>query len=305
MLKRKALKRIYLTTLVLFITLIIFSLDHLKENNNLIETEYVSNLNTSHLYLLNEDNYLVKVDFLLTKDNIEDNIKMIINELSSNNKKYLPLKGIIPSNTKLNNIKIEDNTINLDFSNDLLKVNKHLEEKVIESIVYSLLELDNINNVKISIDGEKLTKLEKNNKSLPVLLNNSFGINKTYDINKITDIEKVVVYYVLNEKDKNYYVPVTNYINSKDNKVKIIIDSLKGSFTSNTNLRSYLNSNINIDFKIDEDVLTFTFDSLNEDSLEQITYSLASSIFDSMDIEKVIFEVNSKIVDIKTKKQVE
>ena len=304
MIKRKALKRIYLTTLLLFISLIIFSLDHLKEDkkNSLIETEYVSNLNTSHIYLLNEDNYLVKLNFLLTKDNLEDNIKMIINELSTTNKKYLPLKGIIPSNTKLNNIKINNNTINLDFSNDLLKVNKHLEEKVIESIIYSLLELKEIDNVKIYIDGKQLTKLEKNNKSLPVLLDNSFGINKTYDINKITDIEKVVVYYVLNEKEKNYYVPVTKYINSKDNKVKIIIDSLKGSFTSNTNLRSFLNSNINIDFKIDEDVLTFTFDSLNEDSLEQITYSLACSIFDSMDIEKVVFEVNSKIVDVKTKK---
>ena len=303
MLKRKALKRIYLTTLVLFITLIIFSLDHLKEdkNNNLIETEYVSNLNTSHIYLLNEDNYLVKVDFLLTKDNIKDNIKMIINELSINNKKYLPLKGIIPSNTKLNNIDLNDNTLTIDFSNDLLKVNKHLEEKVIESIVYSLLELKEIDNVKISIDGKQLTKLEKNNKSLPVLLDNSFGINKTYDINKINDIEKVVIYYVFNEKEKDYYVPVTKYINSHDSKVKIIIDSLKGNFSSNTNLRSYLNSNINIDFKIDDDILTFTFDSLNEDSLEQITYSLASSIFDSMDIEKVVFEVNSKIVDVKTK----
>ena len=303
MLKRKALKRIYLTTLVLFITLIIFSLDHLKEdkNNNLIETEYVSNLNTSHIYLLNEDNYLVKVDFLLTKDNIKDNIKMIINELSINNKKYLPLKGIIPSNTKLNNIDLNDNTLTIDFSNDLLKVNKHLEEKVIESIVYSLLELKEIDNVKISIDGKQLTRLEKNNKTLPVLLDNSFGINKTYDINKINDIEKVVIYYVFNEKEKDYYVPVTKYINSRDSKVKIIIDSLKGNFSSNTNLRSYLNSNINIDFKIDDDILTFTFDSLNEDSLEQITYSLASSIFDSMDIEKVVFEVNSKIVDVKTK----
>lgn len=303
MLKRKALKRIYLTTLVLFITLIIFSLDHLKEdkNNNLIETEYVSNLNTSHIYLLNEDNYLVKVDFLLTKNNIKDNIKMIINELSINNKKYLPLKGIIPSNTKLNNIDLNDNTLTIDFSNDLLKVNKHLEEKVIESIVYSLLELKEIDNVKISIDGKQLTKLEKNNKTLPVLLDNSFGINKTYDINKINDIEKVVIYYVFNEKEKDYYVPVTKYINSRDSKVKIIIDSLKGNFSSNTNLRSYLNSNINIDFKIDDDILTFTFDSLNEDSLEQITYSLASSIFDSMDIEKVVFEVNSKIVDVKTK----
>ncbi len=303
MLKRKALKRIYLTTLVLFITLIIFSLDHLKEDkkNNLIETEYVSNLNSSHIYLLNEDNYLVKVDFLLTKDNIKDNIKMIINELSINNKKYLPLKGIIPSNTKLNNIDLNDNTLTIDFSNDLLKVNKHLEEKVIESIVYSLLELKEIDNVKISIDGKQLTKLEKNNKSLPVLLDNSFGINKTYDINKINDIEKVVIYYVSSEKEKDYYVPVTKYINSRESKVKIIIDSLKGNFSSNTNLRSYLNSNINIDFKIDDDILTFTFDSLNEDSLEQITYSLASSIFDSMDIEKVVFEVNSKIVDVKTK----
>ena len=304
MLKRKALKRIYLTTLVLFITLLIFSFDHLKENKNstLIETEYVSNLNTTHLYLLNKDNYLVKLDFLLTKDNLEDNIKMIINELSSDNKKYLPLRGIIPSNTKLNNIKIENRLINLDFSNDLLKVNKNLEEKVIESIVYSLLELKEFDNVKISIDGKQLTKLEKNNKNLPVYLNNTFGINKNYDINKITDIEKVIVYYVFNEKEKNYYVPVTKYLNSKDNKVKIIIDSLKGNFTSNTNLRSYLNNNTNIDFKIDNDVLTFTFDSLNEDSLEQITYSLASSIFDSMNIEKVIFEVNSKIVDVKTKK---
>ena len=304
MLKRKALKRIYITTLVLFIMMIMITLDHMQEskNNNLIETEYVSNLNTTHLYLLNKDNYLVKVDYLLTKDNIEGNIKNILNELYTTNKKYYPLKGIIPSNTKINKIDLKDNTITIDFSNDLLKVNKNLEEKVIESIVYSLLELKDINNVKISIDNKPLTKLEKNNKSIPVLLDSTFGINKDYEINKIKDIEKVVIYYVFNNKNKDYYVPVTKYVNSKDNKVKIIIDSLKGSFSSNTNLRSYLNKNTNIDFNINEDVLTFTFDSLNEENLEQVTYSLASSIFDTMDIEKVIFEVNSKIVDVKVKK---
>lgn len=304
MLKRKALKRIYITTLVLFVMLVMISLDYMKpeKNSTLLETEYVSNLNISHLYLLNEDNYLVKVDFLLTKDTLEENIKIILNELSVTNKKYLPLKGIIPSNTQINKIEIEGDTILLDFSNDLLKVSKNLEEKVVESIVYSLLELKEINNVKIGINGIPLKKLEKTNKSLPVLLDSSFGINKNYDINKITDIEKVVVYYVFNEKEKEYYVPVTRYVNSHDSKVKIIIDSLKGSYTSNTNLRSYLNKKMNIDFQMNEDVLTFTFDSLNEENLEQVTYSLASSVFDSMDIEKVIFEVNSKIIDIKERK---
>ena len=304
MIKRKALKRIYVTTLVLFIMLIMITIDYMKEEKHttLVETEYVSNLNTSHLYLLNEDNYLVKVDYLITKNDIKDKVLNIIEELNVNNKKYLPLKGIIPSNTKINSIELDKDTIILDFSKDLLKVNKNMEEKVIESIVYSLIELDDIKNVKILIDGKQLNKLEKKNQFLPILLNETIGINKDYSITSIKDIEKVVIYYVFNNKDKDYYVPVTKYVNSRDSKVKIIIDSLKGSFSSNTNLRSYLSRENNIDFNINNDVLTFTFDSLNEDNLESVTYSLASSIFDSMNINKVIFEVDSKIVDVKTKK---
>ena len=107
MLRKKALNRIYLTTLVMFIMLITFSFDYLKEENNttLQEIEYVSNLNTTHIYLLNEDNYLVKVDILLNKGDTIETVKQIIDNLSIDNKKYNNLKGLIPSNTKINNIK--------------------------------------------------------------------------------------------------------------------------------------------------------------------------------------------------------
>ena len=305
MLKRKALKKIYLTTLVLFIMLVTITIDYLKvdKNKNLIEIEYVSNLKTTHIYLLNVDNYLVKVDYLLRSDTKEENIKEILNELYVTNLKNGNLKGIIPSNTKINKIKIDNTTAIIDFSKDLLKVNKNLEEKVIESIVYSLIELDDIDNVKILIDGNPLTKLEKNNKNMPITLDSTIGINKDYEISSIKDIEKVVIYYVCNLNNNDYYVPVTKFVNSRDSKVKIIIDSLKGNYFSNTNLRSYLNRNTNIDFKLDDDILTITFDSLNDDYLESVTYSLASSIFDTIDIKKVIFEVNNNIVDIKTKEK--
>ena len=304
MLKRKSLNRIYLTTLVLFIMLVTITFDYLKvdKNNNIYETEYVSNLVTTHIYLLNKDNLLVKVDHLLRGNTLEENIEDIINELSVTNKKYSNLEGLIPSNTKLNSIMVDNKTVNLDFSNDLLKVNKNIEEKVIESIVYSLIELDDINDVKITIEGNPLTRLEKSNKNLPILLNESIGINKDYTINSIKDIEKVVIYYVFNNNEDNYYVPVTKYVNSHDSKVKVIIDSLKGNYFSNTNLISYLNRNSNVDFKVDTDVLTITFDSLNEDTLESVTYSLANSVFDSVDgINKVVFQVDSKIIDVKSK----
>ena len=303
MLKRKSLKRIYLTTLVLFIMLVSITIDYLKTNkdNNIIETEYVSNLTTTHIYLLNKDNLLVKVDYLLRYYDMLDNIKDVINELYVTNKENINLMGLIPSNTKINNIKIDDKTVIIDFSSDLLKVKTSLEEKVIESIVYTLIELDGIDNVKILVDGKPLEKLEKSGKNMPILLDSSIGINKDYAINSIKDIEKVTVYYVSNINDFDYYVPVTKYLNSKDNKVKIIIDSLKGNYFSNTNLRSYLSRNTNVDFKIEDDILTLTFDSLNEENLESVTYSLASSVFDSMDIKKVIFEVGERIVNVKTR----
>ena len=303
MLKRKALKKIYLTTLVLFIMLVTITIDYLKvdKNNTLIETEYVSNLKTTHIYLLNEDNYLVKLDYLLRGETKEENIKEVLNELYVTNLKNGNLKGLIPSNTKINNININNKTAIIDFSNDLLKVNRNIEEKVIESIVYSLIELDDIDNVKITIDGDALTKLEKSNKNMPITLNSSIGINKDYEISSIKDIEKVVIYYVCNINNNDYYVPVTKYVNSKDSKIKIIIDSLKGNYFSNTNLRSYLNRDTNIDFNLDNDILTITFDSLNDDTIESVTYSLAASIFDTMDIKKVIFEVDDSIVSIKNK----
>lgn len=306
MLKRKALKRIGLTTLVLFIMLITFSLEliNTKTNNKLEEIEYVSNLNTTHIYLLNKENYLVKVDTLINTEKIEDMAKNVLKNLYTSNNKYHNLKGLIPSNTKINKIEYQNDTIIIDFSKDLLAVNKKLEEKVIESIVYTLLEIKGISNIQIKIDGKILNKLEKSNITLPDVLDNSIGINKTFNINSLKDIKCVVLYYVFNNDYDDYYVSVYKYINSKDSKIKIIIDSLNGSYTSSTNLRSYLSYKNSIkDYKLDNDTLTITFNSLNDLNLESVTYLLSSSVFNSTnDIKRVIFENNKEIVAIRLNK---
>lgn len=306
MLKRKALKRIGLTTLVLFIMLITFSLEliNTKTNSKLEEIEYVSNLNTTHIYLLNKENYLVKVDTLINTEKIEDMAKNVLKNLYTSNNKYHNLKGLIPSNTKINKIEYQNDTIIIDFSKDLLAVNKKLEEKVIESIVYTLLEIKGISNIQIKINGKILNKLEKSNITLPDVLDNSIGINKTFNINSLKDIKCVVLYYVFNNDYDDYYVPVYKYINSKDSKIKIIIDSLNGSYTSSANLRSYLSYKNSIkDYKLDNDTLTITFNSLNDLNLESVTYLLSSSVFNSTnDIKKVIFENNKEIVAIKLNK---
>ena len=114
--------------------------------------------------------------------------------------------------------------------------------------------------------------------------------------------KKVLLYYGFNANNKDYVVTVTKYVNSSENKIKIIIDNLQGNYLGNTTLKSYLNKKNEVrDYRVDDDILTITFNALNDDLLEEVTYSLANSVFSSTDTSKIIFEFNDKIIDIKLK----
>lgn len=302
MLREKILRKIYLTTLIVFILFVISSFTINKNISN-IKVEYNNPL--SSIYLLNDDNYLLSVD-VITSNDIMESIPIIINNLKDNNKNYHGLKGIIPKDTKINDIKIENHILNIDFSKELLNVNKDLEEKVIESLVYSLLNLKDINGIKISIDHKPLKVLPNTNILLDDILTKKFGINKEYNINSIKDIKKVTVYYYDENNGNNYYVPVTKYLNSNDDKIKIIIDNLKNNYLAETNLMSYLNDKIKIEnYEYQDNLVTLSFNALSDlgpsDIKEEIIYTLANSIFDSTDITKVIFLEKDNIIDIKTK----
>ena len=67
----------------------------------------------------------------------------------------------------------------------------------------------------------------------------------------------------LNKNNKGYYyVPVTKINNDNRDKIKIIIDELATSLTYETNLMSFLDSNVKLlDYEISDDKIkrNFTF----------------------------------------------
>ena len=302
MLRRKILKKIYFTTLIVFILFVISSFTINKNISN-IKVEYQTNL--TPVYLLNDDNYLLEVN-VMVPDNIMDSIPVVINSLKDDNKHFSGLKGIIPNNVEIQNIDIKDNILIIDFNSALLNVNSDLEEKVIESLVYSLLSFKNIDGLKITINGNELKYLPKSKIKLDDILTKDFGINKDYSITSLNDIQKVILYYYEEKESVNYYVPVTKYVNSRDDKIKVIIDNLKNNYLSKTNLMSYLNEKIKIEnYERKGDIVTLSFNSINpftsEEIEEEVIYTLANSIFDSTDVTKVIFLSNDNIISIKTK----
>ena len=302
MLRKKILRKIYFTTLIIFVLFIISSFTINKNISN-VKVEYQKNL--SSIYLLDDNNYLLKVN-IIVKDNTMDSIPVVINNLKQNKNHYSGLKGIIPINTKINNINIKDGILKIDFNEELLNINMEFEEKVIESIVYSLLDFKDIKGIKISINNEPLRLLPKSNIKLDDILDKNFGINKEYNITNTNDIKKVILYYYEEKNQNRYYVPVTKYLNSKDDKIKIIIDNLKNNYLIETNLMSYLNEKINIQsYEVLNNIVTISFKNvlnfLEEDVLEEVVYTLSNSIIDSNAATKVIFMQGDHILTIKEK----
>ncbi len=67
-------------------------------------------------------------------------------------------KKVIPENTRLNKIYLEQDCVVLDFSSEFLNYSKENEKEklnVINSIVNTLTELTEVNHVKILIDGNQ------------------------------------------------------------------------------------------------------------------------------------------------------
>ena len=289
MIKNAIKKRILITFITLFIIFLIYLIPINKEFNETISL----NNNINYVYLLN-DNKLIRTSTISNEKETIEKVKEVINSLKENNTNYYnnKLKPIIPSNTKILNLSIEDNLLKINFSKDLLEIPKNLEEKLIESLIYSLTEIDNIDSIMIFIEGKSLLKLPNSNTKLPPILNRNYGINKIY---------KTTIYYY-QQIDNNYNaVPVTIFTNNSEEKIEFIIKELKSSSIYQTNLVSFLSNNTKLlDYEIEENKVKLNFNQplldtfYNDSLLEEVKYALSNSIKDSLNVKDVILMINNE-----------
>ena len=249
--RTKILRKIFNTTITMFVILTVFTITTYEKNNTLrtnVEIKNISNITTNEVYLKNEDNYLVKTNIFL--ENGKNIIPNLINYLTITNKKTpVGLNSYIPKNTKLLSYKQNNDLVTLNFSKEFLSDEKN-KQLIITGVVYSLLEQKDIKNVKIEVEEIPLSGYNE-------ILNKNIGINNKYLFNTRYDINKVVVYYIDKISNENYYVPVTKYLNDKREKIEIIVDELK---KTENNLVSYLNENTKlINYREEANVLFLNF----------------------------------------------
>lgn len=307
MLKRLALKKFIIVSLSFIILLLIYLFPE-KEKFNINTTLTYVEPQTLPIYLIDNNNLVSRFEVIKTNDEPLKLIDEIINNLTidNENSSHIPdnFKKIIPKGTKILSKDLKDGLLKINFSKELLNITSDNEEKMIESIIFSLTEIKEVKKIMIFVEGETLKELPNSKKLLPNTLDRTYGINKVYEIESMKDITKITTYYISKNDDFLYYTPVTTITNSNNEKVEVIIEKLKSSPTYQTNLISYLASSAELlDYEILENSVNLSFNnevlSLEENKIiEEVKYSIALSIKDTYNISETIFYVDDMLIDV-------
>lgn len=304
MLKKMGIRKFAVTTSALFVIglLYLFPKTDVEINKNI---SYIEEENLSEVYLLDKYNYVSEVSVVVSVEELEEKLKekldLITHKTTNRDKIPADFKGIIPENTKVLSLKVEEDTCTVDFSKELLKISTIEEEKLIEAIIYTLTSEKEIKKVIINVEGKLLERLPNSNKLLPSPLDRTYGINKDYDINSIYDLIKTTVYYTGVSDDLTYYVPVTKVTNNKTEKINVIVSELKSSLLYQSNLSSFLSNKAELKkYEMTENVMNLTFNDkifesiYDQNILEEVAYTIGMSVLENYDVEKVVFYVEDK-----------
>lgn len=297
MIKRFSVRKILITSLLLVVALILYSFpEELETNINDVKYESIN------IYLIDSNNYVAMTSIISNNDSFDGKLKTMIEGLtigSTNIPKGF--SSVIPKDTRLLDYDLKDGLLKINFSKEFLDVTKENEERMIQSIIYSLTSLEDVDKIMIFVEGDRLDKLPNSSKRLDLYLDRSYGINKVIDINTFSGTQIVTVYYLGNNDS---FVPISYITNDDSERIEIIVKNLKSNRLNSSNLSSHLDYQVELMNyeRIDDDFFINFNDSLLNSVYdgvlkEEVKYALSYSIFDSYDVENVVFQINSNKID--------
>lgn len=299
MIKKYTINKICVTSVSLFLLLMFYLVPSTPESEVKIDKS-IGDKKEVVVYLMDKDYYLGRMIEYASYDNIVDLVNKKLDILINGSDELNSFSPIIPKNTKVNSIKVDKNNIYIDFSKDILNVSKYNEELMIESIIYTITDINGIDNIYLSINKEPLKILPKSNKEIPYPLNRGYGINKKYDLDSLNNITKTTVYFNKSYDDIEYLVPITKVMNTTSEKIDIIIEELKSIVNAQYNLNSYIPNNLEVvSHDVNDDKMNLIFNEFILDKeklvvLEEVKYAIAQSIFDNYNVKEVVFSTKEK-----------
>ncbi|RCW66364.1 GerMN domain-containing protein [Saliterribacillus persicus] len=282
-----------------------------KESNEETEAEAgldeVSEQKTisRQIYLLDESGLVVPHTVELPNPSSKEVAKQVLEHLVKDGPitSLLPsgYQAVLPAGTEINSLNLEANgTLVVDVSEDFKNYQAEEELKILEAMTYTLTQFENVNNIKLWINGEEQQVMPVNGTPIQEGYSRANGINiQSNDGLDIMESKAVTLYFPTQKDTAVNYVPVTTHINTENNNpYQSIVQALLKGPNFSSSLLNMINTGTTLteDPVIHDGVLTLTFNenilSDSEKSMiaEEVMQVLVLSLTENEEVEAV--EVN-------------
>lgn len=259
----------------------------------------------TELYLLDKHGYIVPQTISLPNEEgiAKLSLQSLVKDGPINN--FLPsgFQAVLPTDTEVMGINVKDGVATVDFSKEFADYRHEDEEKIMQSITWTLTQFDTIDRVKLQINGHDLTEMPVNGTQIGEGLTRNIGINvDTSNAVDVTNTKPVTVYYLGQDGESHYYVPVTKRVkNTIENNIEAAVEQLVAGPGYNSNLISDFLPEVALieEPKVEDGKVTLNFNeslisSIDDDNVisEQMLMSLVLSLTEQTGIETVSVLVN-------------
>ncbi len=271
------------------------------------EKSEVENTVKTELYLIDKDGYVVPKTLALPKTTAV--AKQALQYLVANGPvtDMLPndFRAVLPEDTELSvDINKDNGVATVDFSKEFKDYKPEDEQKILQSVTWTLTQFDGVKSVKLKMDGHELAEMPVSGTPISENLSRATGINiDTTDVVDITNTKPVTVYYIGGEEGSYYYVPVTRRVsnNEKDPYVAVVNELINGPSSKSTLVSEFMSDVKLLEApKYQDGTVTLNFNenvygSFEEKEISQsLLDTLVLSLTEQQGVEKIAIQVNGK-----------
>lgn len=212
-------------------------------------------------------------------------------------------QAVLPAGTEILGVNIKDGVAIADFSEEFKEYKAEDEQKILQAITWTLTQFDNIDKVKIRINGHDQDTMPVDGTPISDGLSREDGIN--IDVSHVTDVTNsigVTLYFLAQSGDKSYYVPISKRIpNSGDmDKIEATVIGLIEGPSIQSGLFSDVPKETEL-LKAQKDsngIVTLNFNEAILDNQKIISnaslHSLVLSLTELEDVNEVAIQVNGE-----------
>ncbi len=210
----------------------------------------------------------------------------------------MELKPTLPENTEVIGIALDNGTARVNFCDSFLDMEPGMEEKVLNSIIYTLTEFETIDEVEILVDGQYIDTLPDGTDASAAQRRDGLNVEVTEEAEEAAEEAAVKLYFI---NDEDYVVPVTRHIAETDElEGNAIYELMKGP-DPNSGLNSYISNELDInEVSIQNSTLKMDITNLtdDQDSENRALKQLELTLIDLDHINEVEISVDGEPVSL-------